>query len=301
MRMFALTCFVALSASQAWSQVWEQSGYEGFSKGTFGDAGANIYVSHRGRIQLINRLDLNNDGKIDVVIANGHGHTEKEDVFIYPNRGGDFDQRFRIPIAADGAEAVAVADLNRDGKSDLVIANRDNGITTRLDAFIYYGSANGFSAQNRTELLAFEARAVVAADFNHDGWIDLAFACRNKGREGMVSTIYWNSPSGFSPQRKQDFSSEPLERLVAIDWDGDGRKDLLAVTNDAVLLYRYNAGALQLQQKVPGGGKDLVVADFDRDGHSDYAVVEAKRIRVYLRQETKTAPVIISGFTNASA
>ena len=49
--------------------VWSQSGYEDFIQGTLGDGGANTYVSADGRIQLINRWDLNHDGHIDLVFA----------------------------------------------------------------------------------------------------------------------------------------------------------------------------------------------------------------------------------------
>ena len=39
--------------------VWTEASFKDFADGTFGDAGANMYVSARGRVQTINRWDLN--------------------------------------------------------------------------------------------------------------------------------------------------------------------------------------------------------------------------------------------------
>ena len=39
-------------------------GFETFQQGTAGDGGENLYVSRRGRVQAIRRLDLNVDGEI---------------------------------------------------------------------------------------------------------------------------------------------------------------------------------------------------------------------------------------------
>jgi len=47
-------------------------GFEAFSKGEFEHAGQNIYVSRGGRIQLIHRWDLNNDGYYEFVFSNTH-------------------------------------------------------------------------------------------------------------------------------------------------------------------------------------------------------------------------------------
>ena len=91
---FLLTNWVGRSTPVA--ETWKQSGFADFSKGHFEDGGSNIYVSAQGRIQLIDRLDLNNDGKIDLFIGNGHGHTENEDAYIYLSNGKEIDPLRRI-------------------------------------------------------------------------------------------------------------------------------------------------------------------------------------------------------------
>ena len=73
--------------------VWTQSTFEDFQSGRFEDAGANAYVSRQGRVQLINKWDLNDDGFLDVVFANSHSQAEKLDATIYWGNGRDFDDR----------------------------------------------------------------------------------------------------------------------------------------------------------------------------------------------------------------
>jgi len=139
-------CFVTTGLT---AETIVHAGFKDFWKGTFSGSGLNAYVSFRGRIQLVNRLDLNNDGKIDILIGNGHAHSEKEDLFIYPNRGGDFDQRNRIELPADGGKAAVLADFNKDGYSDLAVAHRDNGISFHLNAFVYYQENGSFPVSRR--------------------------------------------------------------------------------------------------------------------------------------------------------
>ena len=78
--------------------VWTENTFEDFRDGEFLDAGSNLYVSAGGRIQMINRWDLNNDGHPDLVIPAGHGHTEHERTFVYLNKAGDIDGRTRIEL-----------------------------------------------------------------------------------------------------------------------------------------------------------------------------------------------------------
>ena len=58
-------------SSSASFQVVHQ-GFEAFSLGQFEQAGQNIYVSRKGRVQLIHRWDLNNDGYYEFVFSNTH-------------------------------------------------------------------------------------------------------------------------------------------------------------------------------------------------------------------------------------
>ena len=59
------------------SKTWVTRGFEGFSRGSMGNAGHNLYVSRAGVLQRIYQFDLNGDGYIDLVFSNDHDHGEK--------------------------------------------------------------------------------------------------------------------------------------------------------------------------------------------------------------------------------
>src|SRR5205085_10771761 len=60
-----------------------ESGFEGLRHGTFGDSGANTYVSAKGNISTIHRWDLNHDGELDLVFPQDHNHDYATDATLY--------------------------------------------------------------------------------------------------------------------------------------------------------------------------------------------------------------------------
>jgi hypothetical protein len=167
-------CLAGLGSAQV--SEWTESSFADFRDGTFLDAGSNAYVSERGRIQIISRWDLNGDGYLDILLPSGHGHDEKCSTYIYLNKNGDIDGRSRIELPASGSIDGLIRDFDHDGYNDLAVANLRNSHWTQVNAYIYRGGPNGFSAERRVELPAFLAAGVAAGDFDRDGWDDLAFA-----------------------------------------------------------------------------------------------------------------------------
>jgi hypothetical protein len=288
----ALALVSVLQADGRPAAVWRQSGFEGFSQGTFEDSGANMYVSRRG-LQMINRLDLNRDGHLDIAIGNGHAHTEDEDLFVYLNNGEDLDPLSRVSIPAQGAIHGLLADLDRDGHNDLVVVNTQGGMTFRVDTFIYYGSASGFAVERRRRLQAWRGMSVAAADWNGDGWLDLAIACANPGSDGAEeSVIYWNSPQGFSADRRTTLPGAGVSAL-ADDLNGDGRIDLALAQAGVVKIYWNTITGLDVRapltvalaasQTTSGRRNDrvqLTAADIDGDRYPDLVAVGPDGVRI---------------------
>ena len=59
--------------------VTRHASFDDFVTGACGNSGANVYVSRKGHVQVINKWDLNKDGYVDVIIPNDHGMTEVAD------------------------------------------------------------------------------------------------------------------------------------------------------------------------------------------------------------------------------
>jgi hypothetical protein len=110
--------------------------------------------------------DFNGDGITDFVTAAGH-------LFL-----GTRDGAFQAPIHLGvSGESMAVADVNHDGKLDIVFAGNeyDSGshLTNRSDLNISLGNGDGTFRSVPTIALPRAELGLAVGDFNGDGYPDL--------------------------------------------------------------------------------------------------------------------------------
>ena len=110
------------------NDTWTTSGFDGFSRGTCGNAGQNLYVSRRGVLQRIHQHDFTGDGHLDLIFCNSQNHWEKPPTYVYID---PLHSSERIELPSDAARSAAVADLNGLGfvpltweRFDLVLRRR---------------------------------------------------------------------------------------------------------------------------------------------------------------------------------
>jgi len=195
---------------------WITHGFDGFSQGTFGNGGQNLYVSSAGVLQRIYQFDLNKNGYFDLVFVNSQDMNERPNIYVYDDPLG-LCEKFELPT--EGAYAGVLADVNGDGYDDLIVGHQNNGSISDLAAFIYWGSPEGLTERYKTELHAPNCRAVAAGDFNGSGRMDIAFASAGKLR------IFYQQESGFIVCEYVDLDIN-VDRMVAGDLDKDGFADL---------------------------------------------------------------------------
>ena len=192
--------------------VWVTRGFEAFRRGTFGNAGQNLYVSRAGVLQRIHHLDFNRDGYVDLVFCNAQVHMEAPPAYVYRDV---FGARQCTELPAGGSPTAAVADISGDGYADLVIGNEKSGNAGRLNANIYFGSPEGLSERYQTLVPAHKCTSVAAGDFDGDGRVDLAFMTEGKVR------LFYQTDLGIEAKRYVDTGIEGVQ-LGAADLDGDG-------------------------------------------------------------------------------
>ena len=188
------------------AESWTENSFEDFRDGTFLDAGSNLYVSAQGRIQMINRWDLNGDGFLDVVLPTGHAQTEKENIIIYFNQEGEIGGRSKIELPGNNTRDGFVTDINQDGFNDLVVVNYSDSQSYQMAGWIYFGGADGLSAENRVALPGYRGTSIAIGDFDGNGWVDVAVSCQYFPGPDQAprSLVYWNSRDGFRPENRTE-------------------------------------------------------------------------------------------------
>ena len=199
-----------------------------------------------------------------------------------------FELRGRIDLAIgeeSGAHSLVVADVNRDGRPDIVAINRDDDQVSVL-----LGRGDGqFEAARRFDLDATPTAVAVAdvtSDFSDgsaapDGVPDLILATE----DGYPLILIGDGSGDFDASDAQDLSDlvdgSRLVDLAAADFDSDGRLDVaLLDADDRVFLICNSDGSYvpcrdDVLPTRGDGPLGMAVGDFDGDGHRDIAVLSS--------------------------
>jgi hypothetical protein len=130
---------------------------------------------------------------------------------------------------ADPSGMIA-ADLNNDGRLDLVVAN-----PTADSVNVLLGNGNGTFQSPKSSAAGDNPISIAVGDFNADGKLDVAAA--NGGTTG-VSVMRGNGDGTFQAPSSISIGEDPSSIAVG-DFNGDGKLDLAAVSNTYQNYYDY--------------------------------------------------------------
>ena len=123
--------------------------------------------------------DVNGDGKLDLVTANGNDATVS--VLLGNGDANATFQTAKTTTVGTNIQSLALADLNNDGKMDVVTADYSSGMVSAL-----LSKGDGTLSLPITATVGTTPSAVAAGDFNGDGLPDLGVA---NSASGNVSVL----------------------------------------------------------------------------------------------------------------
>ena len=208
--------------------------------------------------------DFNGDSFPDVAvleqtIESGPGTT----IEVFQNDGlGHFARVPALSTFSAVAKELVAADMNRDGKDDLIVTFNDG------NSFVVLGSGDGTFRTVSSDRGASVALPAIQ-DFNHDGIPDFA---STKGRVVEVSLGNGDGTLGAPAS----FDAVYHGRSIATgDADGDGNLDILVVGemgSSVGVLRGDGLGSFRSPDIFLSGPRpwEIVAGDFDGDGRLDF-------------------------------
>lgn len=217
--------------------------------------------------------DFNGDGKLDYVMT-GWSTSDSGFVCVFLGKGDGTFQPEQDYFAATYPTGVSVADVDGDGKLDLIVANQcaDLSCSGPGSVSVLLGNGDG-TFQNHTDYAVNGVGVDVAiGDLNGDGRLDLAISNYGAG----ISILLGNGDGTFQPRSDFAVGDGEMSQIATADLNGDGKLDLVALSIDvqnlplAVVLLGNGDGSFQTNINYPSEGSGgLAVADFDGDGKLD--------------------------------
>jgi hypothetical protein len=190
--------------------------------------------------------DLYGTGRADIVgVSNSHGTVV---AYINPGAHGLTWQRQVLTTNAPGAVNLAIADVNGDGKPDVIVAIRINAGATSVPGIIWLenpGTPNGtwiYHVVDTTPGNYYDPRTVAAADINGDGKLDIVTT------DAVTGTLAWYeqgaTPDTWTRHVIPGVNTANAHFGHVVDMDGDGQPDiLLPVTQGVAWVQNVNHGA----------------------------------------------------------
>ncbi|MFL6254523.1 MAG: FG-GAP-like repeat-containing protein, partial [Pyrinomonadaceae bacterium] len=241
--------------------------------------GSNVAPRPRGAIAA----DVNRDGKNDLVVSTPDTNNIR---ILLGDGAGGFSAATPVPTGTNNSqyEMLELADVNADGKLDLLLGN---GFTPRKIAVRLGDGAGGFGADIVSPITTYPSN-ILTGDFDGDAKLDLVYPgtiCDGLGTNcsGSIFVLAGDGAGHFTEKSRLDNAN--AFSLAVADFNNDGKLDLVQMQTSGTPLVRLGNGVggfvspppppagdapeAQAQSNSTGG---FATADFDKDGRPDLAV-----------------------------
>ncbi len=188
-------------------------------------------------------VDLDDDGKRDAAVAMYSDHA----IALWKGDGtGAFVETARFGSRGKLPRKIRAADMNGDGKADLIVAHRQADDSASIffgGAPFEYGVSQEVSLQREKRGIRFGIEDLLVADLDGDGRQDLALAAAEAGEVAVLLQEPGKGPLPLSFRRESyAYEDASPHALCRGDFNSDGKPDI------GVALWGADSVALLLRQ-----------------------------------------------------
>ncbi len=233
---------------------------------------------------VLGSADFNRDGTLDVVTTYNPNGTAPVYALLLNKGDGSFTRQVLSNVAAPSdptaSTSVQVADVNGDGRPDLVIvntsANNDGSPAGPSTLYVYLGNGDAtFRALPPVVVSSnLDSAVKLARDFNGDGKPDLVIENFNPAMNQSNDSVWLNDGEGRFTLREQ--VPQMLTFLGAGNLYGNGRVDLVGGGGIGATIFKNNGDGTFTRGvsvgSVYGYDEKVTVGDLNRDGRDDLVI-----------------------------
>ncbi len=227
----------------------------------------------------VSGADFDSDGNLDIITTDLHDHR-------FYVLFGDGNLKFRSTIhypTGDLPIMGTINDLNNDGNLDFATANEgSNTFTVYQNSGAGDVDGNGTFINRKDYQIGDMPRSITSADYNGDGWVDLASISSNDDQL-WVNFNRKNESIAFSEPENYSLDRSPVG-MTSADLNDDGHPDIMIVhvganiyidgkrhSNTVSILLNDGTGKFQPKVDYIVGLKptEVLSADLNNDGWLD--------------------------------